>query len=124
MAKTTFEYNGYHFTPYMKLAANFEEKAMNLNHESALFKNNHNFSYDDFYRASPTKDCDLFYCEENGKIYIPAYNLLEYVGKAKGIDLRNTVFKKPKKSITEQLEQKKGDIAYKQVKQKKSDHEI
>lgn len=90
MAKNKFEYNGYHFMPYMKLAANFEQKAMNLVHEKALFPSHESFSYDNFYRASPIKDCDIFICEENGKKYIPAYNLLEY----KGAEHKQSLFEK------------------------------
>ena len=82
----TFEYGGYHFTPYMKLtgrAGEFTTMAMNYDHKSPLFANN-KFSCKDFYDASPIRYCDLFKCEENGKIYIPAYNLLEYKGELHG----------------------------------------
>ena len=33
-----------------------------------------------FYMASPDKECDLFRCVENGKLYLPCENdLQEYV---------------------------------------------
>jgi len=88
MKSLTFEYGGYHFTPFMKLtgaAGEFVNKAMAINHNYALFMAS-KFSHADFYAASPIKDCDLFKCEENGKIYIPAYNLFEYKGELQGIN--------------------------------------
>lgn len=124
MAKTKFEYNGYHFTPYMKLNATFEQKAMNLDHEKTLFPNYKSFSCEDFYRASPIKDCDIFICEENGKKYIPAYNLLEYKGELRGVNLLNAIPSKPKQSIIKQLSEKNDDTATNNDKSKKSTHEI
>lgn len=34
------------------------------------------YDYEAFYKASTDKDCDLFRCEENGKIYVPGKNEL------------------------------------------------
>lgn len=88
MANTVpFEYGGYHFTPFMKLtgaAGEFTNMARGVDYKTPLF-NEHKFSYDAFFRASPIRDCDLFQCVENGKIYIPAYNLFEYKGEQHGI---------------------------------------
>lgn len=83
-----FEYGGYHFTPFMKLtgkAGEFMNMAMGANHNATIIDESR-FSYKDFYTASPIKECDLFKCVENGKIYIPAYNLLEYTGELHGIN--------------------------------------
>ena len=88
MKTLTFEYGGFHFTPFMKLtgaAGEFVNKAMAIKHNSALFMES-KFSPADFFAASPIKECDLFKCEENGKIYIPAYNLFEYKGELRGIN--------------------------------------
>lgn len=88
MKQLTFEYGGFHFTPYMKLtgaAGEFVNMARAINHKSTLFMESR-FSHEDFYAASPIRECDLFKCEENGKIYIPAYNLFEYKGEMRGIN--------------------------------------
>lgn len=38
------------------------------------------YSYQDFYAVSPDKNCDLFRCVENGKLYLPCENdLQEYI---------------------------------------------
>jgi len=66
-------------------AASFENMAMGVDYNAPIM-NDKNFSYEDFYTASPIRDCDLFKCEENGKIYIPAYNLFEYTGELHGTD--------------------------------------
>ena len=84
----TFEYGGYHFTPYMKLtgkAGQFVNMARGVNYKAPIIDKKQ-FSYEDFYAASPIRNCDLFKCEENGKIYIPAYNLFEYDGELHGIN--------------------------------------
>lgn len=40
------------------------------------------YSYQDFYAVSPDKNCDLFRCVENGKLYLPCENdLQEYIKK-------------------------------------------
>jgi hypothetical protein len=66
-------------------ASDFLTMATSLNYHSFIFTED-KFSYEDFYAASPIKECDLFKCEENGRIYMPTYNLLEYSGKLQGID--------------------------------------
>jgi len=84
----TFEYGGYHFTPYMILTGKANEwitKAHSFNYKSYIFPDD-KFSHSDFYAASPIKECDLFKCVENGCIYIPVYNLFEYTGEFIGID--------------------------------------
>lgn len=88
MKSLTFEYGGYHFVPFMKLtgkSALFETMAMAGNHKAILIDSDE-FSHADFYEASPVRTCDLFKCEENGKIYIPSDNLLEYTGELSGIN--------------------------------------
>lgn len=88
MKSLTFEYGGFHFTLFMKLtgaAGVFVNMAHSLDHNAVLLEES-KFSHADFYAASPIKECDLFKCIENGKIYIPAYNFSEYKGELRGTD--------------------------------------
>jgi hypothetical protein len=83
----TFEYGGYHFTPYRKIRKSKDsfikimervrtDRDLGL---STYEDRKADYSHAGFYEASTDKTCDLFRCEENGKIYIPCANeLFEY----------------------------------------------
>ena len=44
------------------------------------YESKYPYSPEGFYAASPDKECDLFRCMENGKLYLPCENdLQEYV---------------------------------------------
>lgn len=75
-----FAYGGYHFTPYRQFSKNEGDffvlsprleidKSMGLSAypERQKFP----YVYEDFYAASTDKQCDIFRCEENGRIYVP-----------------------------------------------------
>ncbi|GHU79359.1 hypothetical protein FACS1894191_1980 [Clostridia bacterium] len=89
----TFEYGGRHFTPVRKFRKGEIDKP--LESDSRPWKNDAqyamrdmrtdfsmktpDYSYEGFYAASGDKKCDIFRCEENGKLYVPALNeLFEY----------------------------------------------
>ncbi len=77
-----FEYGGKHFIPLRKFNArdcDFHKITRNLRTDKELgffVANYHNsqkfeYSYEGFYKAYGSKDCDVFRCKENGKLYIP-----------------------------------------------------
>lgn len=86
-----FEYGGYHFIPERQLSAQENDfhaisVRLKIDRELGLCRSNYeytskaDYSYEAFYAASPDKDCDLFRCVENGKLYIPCNNdLQEYM---------------------------------------------
>lgn len=80
MEHIAFEYGGKHFTPERQ----FEPQGQhhNLIPLSRLRKDTgldlHGphpgefaYSHDGFYAASTVKDCDIFRCVENGRLYVP-----------------------------------------------------
>jgi len=88
MNEKAFEYGGYHFTPHRKFRGKSEgdffavNKKMRTDWELGLFSDRSrkgyktDYSYDDFYAASTDKDCDIFRCEETGRLYVPGANEL------------------------------------------------
>lgn len=81
----TFAYGGYHFTPYRQFSKNEGDffvlsprleidKSMGLSAypERQKFP----YVYEDFYAASPDKQCSIFQCAENGLLYVPGLNEL------------------------------------------------
>ena len=84
----TFEYGGKYFEPlrkFNKKDGDFHKIAKNLKTDKELgfFVANYYdsqkfpYNYDDFYKACGNKDCDIFVCKENGKMYIPCQNELQ-----------------------------------------------
>ena len=88
-----FEYGGYHFIPERQFTAEENEfgkisrrlkpdTEMGLCRERYAYESKYPYSHDGFYAASPDKDCDLFRCIENGKLYLPCENdLQEYLSE-------------------------------------------
>lgn len=83
----TFEYGGYHFTPERKIGRNAGGFDANMRRARSDFNlglstydwRKADYSYKGFYEASTDKNCDLFRCVENGRLYMPALNeLFEY----------------------------------------------
>lgn len=83
--KKTFAYGGYHFTPirqFRKDEGDFFAISRRLESDMVLGfstypeRQKFRYDYEAFYKASTDKDCDLFRCEENGKIYVPGKNEL------------------------------------------------
>jgi hypothetical protein len=88
----TFEYGGYHFTPYRQFGKrevdkhldgdsrpwkNDEQYAMrNMSSDSLGITAKSGYSHGDFYAASGGSKCDIFRCEENGRLYVPGANEL------------------------------------------------
>ena len=81
----TFAYGGYHFThirQFRKDEGDFFAISRRLESDMALgfstYPERQKFQYDyeAFYKAATDKDCDLFRCEETGKIYMPGKNEL------------------------------------------------
>ncbi len=78
MNSAVFEYNGYHFQPYAKYTAPIKVFDEFINYDTVDFKGTE-FNRKDFYNQSPVKNCDVFYCIETDKLYIPQHKrLCEY----------------------------------------------
>jgi len=88
-----FIYGGYHFVPHRKFHRRKSEKdffAVNQKLRTdwglGMFSDQHRaehktvYNYDDFYAASTDKECDIFRCIENDRLYVPGANeLFEFV---------------------------------------------
>ena len=80
----SFEYLGYHFIPYRQLTkseSGFQKISKRLESDTNLgmctYKwRKSNYTWSGFYGASGDSECDLFICEETGKVYIPCENEL------------------------------------------------
>lgn len=78
MNSAVFEYNGYHFQPYAKYTAPIKVFDEFINYDTVDFKGTE-FNLEVFYNQSPVKHCDVFYCIETDKLYIPKHKrLCEY----------------------------------------------
>ena len=84
-AGKTFEYGGFHFTPVRQFARNEGdffaisrrlESAPQLGLCTYQDRQKAPYGYDGFYAASTDKDCDIFRCEETGRLYVPGQNEL------------------------------------------------
>ena len=80
-SRKTFVYGGYHFTPirqFEKKEGDFFALSRRLETDPELgfsaYPERQKFQnvYEDFYKAATDKTCDIFRCEENGRIYVPA----------------------------------------------------
>ena len=70
MEQQIFKYGGYHFIPERRFTGK-EDSFAAISRRQRI---------DSFYAASPDKECDLFRCVENGKLYLPCENdLQEYM---------------------------------------------
>lgn len=91
MKKRVFKYGGFHFIPERKFTAQERDffkisrrQRIDLNLgfciPGYIYESKYSYSYESFYEAASDKDCDLFRCIENGKLYLPCVNdLQEYV---------------------------------------------
>lgn len=91
----SFEYGGKHFIPVRKFNekdGDFHKIVRNLKTDKVLGfyaadyhgRQRFEYSYDDFYKACGSMNCDIFKCVENGKVYVPcAYELQLYEPKVK-----------------------------------------
>ncbi len=97
MHENLFEYCGFRFIPYRRLTEN--EKSFNyamrnlasdmelgiMNYDRPEAK--HPYDHAEIYKLSKEKDCDLFLCLDNGKLYIPCENeLMRWTGDIRCID--------------------------------------
>ena len=114
----TFEYGGYHFTPLRQFRRNEVSKRLEgdsrpekMDAQYAMRNMSFNaitlreYSYDAFYAASTDKSCDIFKCEETGRLYIPGANELFGYKEPKQRAAA------PRKSVALKLEQAKQDTA-------------
>lgn len=76
----TFEYGGYHFTPYRQFGKKEGDffvlsRRLEIDRDMGLSaypeRQKFPYVYKDFYAASTDKTCDIFRCEENGRVYVP-----------------------------------------------------
>ena len=127
-----FEYGGYRFIPYRNFTT--EEKYDDAKEISRRVRSDPemglcasggkeskcDYSNDSFYEKSPLKECDVFICLENGKLYVPARNeLFEYpedISRDQQIERLYSTLNYIAAPILEQIYQKKKEIVGKRVK--------
>lgn len=93
MPQLMFEYGGFHFIPERKFTSK-ENDFSKISHRQRVdvqmglckpgyaYESRFPYSYESFMAASPVKDCDLFRCVENGRLYLPCINdLQQYMEK-------------------------------------------
>lgn len=94
MDKEIFIYGGNHFIPERAFTARDGDffkisRRLRLDVELGIFNDGYwqgdrkgkiSYSQAEFYRAATDKNCDLFRCVENGKLYVPCeHGLQEYM---------------------------------------------
>ena len=103
MEKQAFEYGGFHFIPERRFTAEENsflaisrrqrlDKELGFCKPGYAYKSKYPYSHESFYAASPDKECDLFRCVENGKLYLPCIQELCQVVIAHLDDLFNQFF--------------------------------
>lgn len=70
MRERTFEYGGYTFEPYVKYTVPLRVFDEFINYDTLDFSDT-KFDSKAFFAKSPLKHCDVFYCVDNNKYYIP-----------------------------------------------------
>lgn len=77
----TFEYGGHHFTPvrqFQKKEGDFFALSKRIESDPELGFSEYEqrqkfpYRYKEFYAVSTDRTCDIFRCEENGRLYVPA----------------------------------------------------
>jgi len=108
-----FEYGGSHFTPvrqFRRGEGDFHDVMRRVYTDRTVGLSTYDwqkaeYSYEGFYAASTDKQCDIFRCEETGRLYIPGANELfgynERPQRSRGT--------KAKASVIGALEQAKAD---------------
>lgn len=91
MKKCVFKYGGFHFIPERKFTVQERDffkisrrqridRNLGFCIPGYIYESHYAYSHESFYVASPDKECDLFRCVENGKLYLPCENdLQEYI---------------------------------------------
>lgn len=91
MKNQMFVYGGFHFVPERQFTARERDffkisrrqridRDLGFCRPDYAYESKYPYSHEAFYEASPDKECDLFRCVENGKLYIPCENdLQEYI---------------------------------------------
>ena len=82
MKNQIFEYGGFHFIPERKFTVQERDffkisrrqridRNLGFCIPGYIYESHYAYSHESFYVASPDKECDLFRCVENGKLYLP-----------------------------------------------------
>ena len=81
MERKSFEYGGFHFYPlrtfdeadgdfYARVFKSREDRELGFTSSDEPWSK-YPYNYEDFYKAAGGKVFDVFFCEENGKQYVP-----------------------------------------------------
>lgn len=77
MNNDTFEYGGYTFQPYAKYTVPISTiEAFSKHNRNDFSDMDIKYNREEFYKKSPSKNCDVFYCLDTAKYYIPTYRTL------------------------------------------------
>lgn len=107
-SKLIFEYGGRLFIPYRlftKAENTFDFISRHIARDPELGfmskgcpESKTSYSYAEFFKRSSIKDCDLFVCAENGKLYCPGENeLFEWQGEVGKSDFDRKSYAKSQK---------------------------
>ncbi|MCD7886841.1 MAG: hypothetical protein LUG44_04385 [Clostridiales bacterium] len=83
MEQIPFEYGGLHFIPEQRFEPQGQRhrriplSRMGQEAEADLFPGEFAYSHSGFYEAATVKDCDIFRCVENRRLYVPCENDLQ-----------------------------------------------
>lgn len=113
----SFKYGGYHFTPVRQFGKREVNKRldsdsrpwkMDMQYAMRNMRTDRavslpDYSYDKFYAAATDKECDIFRCEETGRLYVPGANELFGYNEPKQRS------RAAKKSVVSALEQAKRE---------------
>ena len=81
MEKQAFEYMSYHFIPVRQF--NKKEDFFTVTYYYGKGSRKAAYAYQDFYAAATDKECDIFQCLENGKLYVPCTHELQQYQEAR-----------------------------------------
>lgn len=95
MEKQAFEYMSYHFIPVRQFNKKEDfftvTRRLKSDLELGFFDDDYYgkgsrkaaYAYQDFYAAATDKECDIFQCLENGKLYAPCTHELQQYQEAR-----------------------------------------
>ncbi len=110
-----FEYGGYNFVPERKLTGKESgffaiskrictDTELGFCEEGYAYPSKFPYSHKSFMEASTDKECDLYRCVENGRLYIPCQHDLQIYRTAKQKEYNVTITEILRKTVTVEAE--------------------
>ncbi len=110
-----FEYGGYNFVPERKLTGKESgffaiskrictDTELGFCEEGYAYPSKFPYSHKSFMEASTDKECDLYRCVENGRLYIPCQHDLQIYRTEKQREYKVTITETLSKTVTVEAE--------------------